>query len=102
MRYVVAMVVALAGLMGMAGTAKAQGFAPRCPQACPCSSNYNWTKYSGHCSYPTCPRPIPPDPWAKRGCGNAGMGGEGFQWNNYLRSPRDFWMTGGCYPNCGR
>lgn len=110
MRYVIAMVAAVGGLMGLAGEAKAQGFPPRCPQACPCSSCYNWTKYSGNCVYPD-PRPMPPDPWANRGCGKGGhggcgaggaggMGGQGMNWHRYLRSPRDFYMYGGCYPNC--
>lgn len=84
MRFVVVL-AALAGLLGLAGTASAQGFAPRCPAACP--SCVNLSKYSGHCFYPASQRPMPQDPWAKRGQG------EGFQWNPYLRSPRDFWMV---------
>jgi hypothetical protein len=102
MRYVIAMALAVGGLMGLAGQAKAQGLPPRCPEACSC---YNWTKYSGHCVYPD-PRPIPPDPWANRGgrggcgAGAGGMGGQGMNWHRYLRSPRDFYMYGGCYPAC--
>lgn len=88
MRFVVVL-AALAGLLGVATTANAQSLGPRCTQACPscCAPS----KYSGHCFYPHCQRPIPPDPWAGRGQG--GKQGEGFQWHPYLRSPRDFWMT---------
>jgi hypothetical protein len=101
MRFVVATVAALAGLLGAAGSAQAQGFAPRCPQACGCG---NWGKYSGNCVYPE-QRAIPPDPWANRcgggrgGCGT-GVGNRDMMWSRYLRSPRDFWMVGGCYPSC--
>ncbi len=93
MRSVIIVMAALLGLAATAGTASAQSFAPRCPQACGHCNQYS--KYSGHCFYPACQRPIPPDPWAnRRGCnGNGnGQGGEGFQWHPYLRSPRDFWM----------
>jgi hypothetical protein len=93
MRSVFIVMAALLGLAASAGTASAQSFAPRCPQAC--GSCNHWSKYSGNCNYPACQRPIPPDPWAnRRGCnGNGnGQGGEGFQWHPYLRSPRDFWM----------
>lgn len=91
MRFVVAL-AALTGLLGIASSAQAQSFAPRCPQACP-SCIPACSKYSGHCFYPACQRPIPPDPWSRRGMGSNGNGmGEGFQWHPYLRSPRDFWM----------
>ncbi len=89
MRSVIIVMAAMLGLAATAGTASAQSFAPRCPQAC---HGCNQSKYSGHCFYPACQRPIPPDPWAKRGCGNGNGQGEGFQWHPYLRSPRDFWM----------
>ncbi|MFO0814745.1 MAG: hypothetical protein U0796_16120 [Gemmatales bacterium] len=92
MRSVLIAAIALLGLAGTAGSASAQSLAPRCPQGCP-TCGPQWSKYSGHCFYPACQRPIPPDPWAKR-CGQGGGGqGEGFQWNPYIRSPRDFWMV---------
>jgi len=88
MRFVVVL-AALAGLLGIAGTASAQSFGPRCPQACP-SCCPPCSKYSGYCHYPACQRPMPQDPWAGRGQAKQG---EGFQWHPYLRSPRDFWMV---------
>ena len=88
MRFVVVL-AALAGLLGIAGTASAQSFGPRCPQACP-SCVPPCSKYSGYCHYPACQRPMPQDPWAGRGQAKQG---EGFQWHPYLRSPRDFWMV---------
>ncbi len=93
MRSVVIVIAALLGLAASTGTASAQSFAPRCPT---CTSCAPWNKYSGHCFYPPCQRPIPPDPWSNRGrCNGNGNGngyGDGFQWHPYLRSPRDFWM----------
>lgn len=89
MRFVVVL-AALTGLFGIASSANAQSFAPRCPAACP-SCAPHWSKYSGHCNYPACQRPMPQDPWANRCQG--GKQGEAFQWNPYLRSPRDFWMV---------
>ncbi len=85
MRFAVAVVAALAGLVGLAGSATATSLPPWCPKACPGCSH--WSKYSGRCNYPA-QRPIPQDPW------NRGNGmGQGFQWNSYVRSPRDFWMV---------
>jgi hypothetical protein len=89
MRSILIAAIALLGLAGTAGTASAQSLAPRCPSACP-SCLPQWSKYTGRCLYPACQRPIPQDPWAKRGQGGQG---EGFQWHPYLRSPRDFWMV---------
>lgn len=89
MRFVVVL-AALTGLLGFASCANAQSFAPRCPAACPSCASSHWSKYSGRCNYPACQRPIPQDPWAGRGQAKQG---EGFQWNPYLRSPRDFWMV---------
>lgn len=87
MRFVVVL-AAIAGLLGLAGTANAQSLPPRCSSACP-NCLPHWSKYTGHCNYPAQQRPMPQDPWANRG----NKQGEGFQWHPYLRSPRDFWMV---------
>jgi hypothetical protein len=90
MRSVIIVMATMLGLAATAGTASAQSFAPRCNTCAACAG---WNKYSGHCFYPQCQRPIPSDPWANRGRAGNGYGqGEGFQWHPYLRSPRDFWM----------